>query len=534
MVTIGLILIITSMAWSPLILPRFSAGFEPDPSSMVQDDDDSAIMEGRMALPVIAWNSIEGKEADGFAIDDLEAIWKDVIIRSSGTYSLDTGDLLFTSDQGSMSPEDSLFPSGGVESRDYPVFNDYIGKNTTAYFRGTRNVFGRDGYVYELDLRNEALDDLEDFASFGKDMEFSSLLEDSGARIQYSDGSTFVLDPRTSIPLYIELDISVDLQMPDNTRLFVRDEDVRYAEEEIWVESAMVPGRKEKVEVLKETVTRGTVDPSDENIARYHLTVVYYDTETGERLSQDGYDEEESFLVDRTTYRYMTGREGTQRSGYYEFPVGRVERRDYPMWDDMTGTENTAEYEGMETRSGMEVMVFRMTTEDVEVDSGNAVLPIYPHPATIYLLDTVQEWYLDARTGFMVDFRLEGTVKVASSGPVGIIEQEVTTFEVHLPDNTTDMLMEISDLYHDLILPLSNKQLKGFGLQIGFTEEVSKEFVELAGRVENILDLVEFRMPLALGVAGSAMVFIGGVLIFISRRRTGKKRPEQVLALEIA
>jgi len=528
---IGLLLIMASISWSPLILPAISPYFQPNPDSMASDPDDPVLMEGKMALPAIAWDSMNGQESGDLSIDDLEARWKDVLVRPSGTYSAETGELLFRSDQGSMSPEDSLFPTGGVEARDYTVFNEYLGRDATAHFLGIENVLGKDGYVYELAIGSEELDDLDSFSSFGDDMEFSSLIEESGARIFYSDGSRFVLDPATSIPLDIDLDISVDLKMPDNTRLFVREEDVRYAEEEIWVDSATVPGRKEKVEVLKETVTRGEVDPQEENIGRYHLTVVYYDLETGERLSDSGYDEEERFLVDRSTYRYITGRDGTQRSGYYEFPVGRVERRDYPMWDDMAGTENIAEYLGMETRDGMEVMVFRMMTEDVEVDSGNAVLPIYPHPATVYLLDTVQEWYLDPRTGFMVDFRLEGTVKVASSGPAGIIEQEVTTFEVHLPDNTTDMLMEISDLYHDLILPLSNKELKGFALQIGFTEEVSREFVELAKRVGSILDLVEVRIPLGLSGIGAIFVLLGGASLLISRRRAGK-RPEQIIALE--
>ncbi len=516
---VGLILILISLSWSPLILPRLSAGFESGPEGLGSDTGDDVVMDGRMALPAIAWASMDGQEPDDISIEDLEALWRNVLVRPSGTYSADTGELLFRSDQGSFSAEDSLFPVGGVEARDYTVSNEYLGRDATARFLGVENIFGRDGYLYEIDIDSEQLKDLDAFSSFGEEMEFSSLVLDTGAEILYSDSSRFVLDPRTSIPLDIDLDISVDLKMPDNTRLFVREEDVRYAEEEIWIESTTVPGRKEKVEVLKETVTRGAVDPEDENIARYHLTVVYYDMDTGERLSEDGYDEEERFLVDRTTYRYMTGREGTGRSGFYEFPVGRVERRDYPMWDDLAGRENIAEYQGMEIRGGMDVMVFRMITEDVEVDSGNAVLPIYPHPATIYLLDTVQEWYLDSRTGFMVDFRLEGTVKVASSGPVGIIEQEVATFEVHLPENTTSTLRDVADLYHDLVLPLSNKQLNGFSLQIGFTEEVSREFVDLAESVGNILDLVEFHIPLSLGGIGTLFVILGGITIFIFRKK---------------
>jgi hypothetical protein len=446
------------------------------------------------------------------------------------------------SDGDFLDEEDQTFPSGGVGKRDYQIFNEYLNKTITASYSGTSKILGREGYRYSVNIVKEEIHGMEILDSFlpeeggeGSDDndDFSRFLSESTMRLFYTDRSQYILDPGTSIPLDIDIDIRIDMKLPDTTILTVREEDVRYTEEDIWIESETIPGTKDKVSVVTEIRTIGRIEEKDENTALYDRYTTYYDKETGERISSGEYDEKETFAVDRSTYRYKTGYVGTQRSGFFEFPIGRVERKTYPMWDEFSSTEGQAEYAGMDERGDLDVKVFRMLSEDVEVDSGNAILPIYPHPTTTYLLDTVQEWYLDERTGFMVDFYIHGTVKVASSGPFGVIETEVTEFEVFLPENTTSMLREIADLFHNLVIPLSNKEVKAFGLHISFTDDISRQFIDLADNVGTILDILEFWIPLGIIIIGAGMTIVP-IFIFIIRKRTRKKDTNgAVVALEM-
>ncbi|MGA1821669.1 MAG: porin PorA family protein [Thermoplasmatota archaeon] len=534
LIATGIILLLTGLVWSPIILPAFTPDQGgSDGLSFFPDDVD--IMEGRISLPSIAWDAMEEDPAiEDLGPEDLDPVWRNIRIRSDGTYDASSGEFLFDSDDFSFDADDSLFPTGGVGKRDYRIYNEYLERNVTAYFEGTNDVLGMSGYSYVLDIDGEEIGGSDILTSFmsgdegagSDDDEFSSFLEEGGTRYFYSDSSRFILDPRTSIPLDLELNIGVDMKLPDTTILTVREEDVRYAEEDIWVESGSIPGTREKVEVIKEIRTNGRIDPNDDSIGLYDMYTIYYDRQTGERLSNGEYDEVETFAVDRSSYQYITGYYGTLRSGHFEFPVGNVENRDYVMWDEFSESENLAEYSGSDERYGMEVKIFRMISEDVEVDSGNAVLPIYLHPATVYLLDTVQTWYLDARTGFMIDFHILGSVKVASSGPFGAIETEVADFEVHLPENTTSMLRDVADLFHRLVIPLSNKELTAFGLRISFTDEISGKFVELAGTVGTILDATEIWIPRGIFITAVIAILAGLSILIIRRKRNHEPQYE--------
>jgi hypothetical protein len=401
---------------------------------------------------------------------------------------------------------------------------------------------GKEGYQYSINIVREEIEGMDMLDMFlpedqdpgsGDTSDFTRFISESGTRLFYNDMSSYILDARTSIPLDIDLDLGLDMVLPDTTKLTVREEDVRYTEEDIWVESGTVPGTREEIHVITEIKTLGSFDENDGNIAVYDRYTTYYDKDTGERISSGEYDEKETFAVDRTTYQYIPGYLGTIRSGFYEFPIGKVEEKSYPMWDEFSSREGMAEFFGRDRIDEMDVLIFQMISEDVVVDSGNAILPIYPHPATTYLLDTTQEWYLDQRTGFMVDFYIHGVVKVASSGPFGIIETEVTTFEVYLPENTTSMLKEIADLFHNLVIPLSNKEVKAFGLQISFTDEISQQFIDLSDYVGRILDVFEIWIPRSLGIIGVSLIIVPIIVLVIKRRSIKSEDEIQVIAIEI-
>ncbi|MGA1872216.1 MAG: porin PorA family protein [Thermoplasmatota archaeon] len=411
-IAFSLLLLLSGILWTSHILPYFTPEREEGSDDLSEFGDGVNIMEGRISLPSIAFDDSNDLDTAGFRPEFLDPMWKDIKIRSDGIFDADTGEFLFESDDASFERNGTFFPSGGVGKKDYSIYNDYLGRDVTARFEGSYDVLGKKGYSYVVDIEREEThgnDLLSTFIPVDEEEgtgneDLSSFLEDFGIRFFYSDSSRYILDPRTSIPLDLEINIAVDMKLPDTTILTVREEDVRYAEEDIWIDSTTVPGTKEKVEVIKETWTLGRLDPDDDNIGVYERFDVYYDKETGEKVSSDEYENRETFAVDRSTYQYLTGYRGTLRSGYFEFPINKVEERDYPMWDEFTASESEARFIGNEVRNGLDVMVFQMVTEDVQVDSGNAIIPIYPHPATIYLLDTVQEWYIDERTGFMVDF----------------------------------------------------------------------------------------------------------------------------------
>lgn len=537
---VAIFLLITALLWVPFLLPRFSDGFDPGSGGVSSFGVDHDIMEGRMALPSIAWNSAEGEvSGDTFSPEDLDPEWEDIIIRSDGIHG-PSGDLLFSSEELTFEQEGLSFPSGGVERRDYVVFNRYLGRDVTASYSGISEVMGKTGFVYSMDIEREeiaGLDMLSRFLTGGKgtiEGDPSSFLEGTSTRFTYSDSTRYVLDPRTSIPLDIQTDIEVGMKLPDTTILTVRENDIRYADEEVWVESETVPGTKEKIEVLVVTRTTGRLDPEDVSIGLYDREVTYYDKKTGEVISTGGPEEKETFAVDRSTYRYIPGHYGTRRSGYFEFPVGKVERRSYPMWDEFSGMENEASYSGDERRWNLDVMVFEMVTEDVVVESGNALLPIYPHPATEYLLDTVQRWYIDERTGFMVDFHIEGTVKVASSGPLSLIETEVTTFEVTLPENTTDELREVADLFHELVIPLSNREIVAFGLEISFTDGTIRELIDIANMVGRIMDITQLWVPRVLLISAALVSGVSIFLFYLSRKPSSVYSEDRYLSIELS
>ena len=314
------------------------------------------------------------------------------------------------------------------------------------------------------------------------------------------------------------MDIESSFIFPDTTILQVQEEQVQYSEETIWMPSQTIPGRMVSQDVIKETKTLGRISEEDNMVALYQNKVTYYDRSTGEPLDESVQGGTEEFAVDRVTYRYLTGYLGTGRSGFYQFPVGSIEKRNYPWWDENHQRENTAEFVDETERMNRRVYLYRMISEDVQVEAGNAILPIYYHPGTEYRMDFVQEWYVDAETGLMIDMTINGTIYVLSSGPFGLIEESVGYFDVELPDNTTELLLNVSDLYRDLLIPMSDKPIRAFSMEISFSESLNRDLIGISDEVALYIDLFSNSIPTGLTIIGTAIIAIIVVGLLIYRR----------------
>jgi hypothetical protein len=471
---------------------------------------------------------MEGRtiEGDFPSIDDFQTRWKDIYITGSGVYNKQTNEVLMDDfQQGEQ--EGQTFPAGGVEKRDYIIYNDALKDNVTVSFSGETDVFGRTGYVYSTDINDVSVDAPSNtFSDVDMDNEIFQMME--GIDYLYSDASNYVLDPRTSIPYDIQLNIASSFIFPDSTMLTVMEEQTQYQEETIWIPSTSGINRMEEIQVIKETTTRGRLDDDDEEIALYQQTITFYDMDTGEPLPQDLQGGTESFAVDRNSYQYILGYKGTGRSGYFQFPIANVMKRDYPMWDESIKAENVAEFNGETQIEDKDVYIYQMVTEDIEVEGGNAFLPIYLHPGTTYELDTVQQWFIDSETGFMLDFRIDGTIRVSSSGPLGLIEQSVGSFSVDLPDNTTDELLSVSNLFRDLLIPMSGQKVDAFAMEISFTENLQQTLVEVADQVAFIMDLFESRIPMILTITGITLIVTGSIVVTIMIVLKKRRPPVEV------
>ncbi|MFW3146761.1 MAG: porin PorA family protein [Thermoplasmatota archaeon] len=535
----GTLMLLLALSWNPIIVPKVMEWRGEQQGDLEDLLGNGALMEGQIALPSIAWSSSdepmtasEGEIPD-ITDDDLRPVWKQMEIRSDGIYEPGTGSLLFESPDQLSFEEGPSFPAGGLEKRDYRIFNPVLKRNVTAHYEGIVYSGGWESYSYSLRLAGERLEDMDSIPSSGGGggamSDFSEYMADGSFGMLYSDSTRYVLDPRTSIPVDLQLDLEVKMQFPDTTLLTVQEEEVRYSEEELWVRNDDVLGTREKYEVVKETRIYGGIDPEDRNIAVYQLVITYYDKNTGEVIDvQDPY-QRETYAVDRSTYRYIPGYEGTLRTGLHSFPVGQVEERDYSIWDEISRSEGIAKYQGPDQFSGIQVMLFRMESKDIEVEAGNALFPVYRHPGTQYLMDAVQEWYLDSRTGFMVDYRIQGTIRVRNSGPISIVDEEVADFEVRLPDNTSSTLMEVSELYHELLIPLSNEVITVFGMKVSFTDDVKSKMVGVIKEVHSVLDAFQIWVPVSIASAGVVLIASGSLLLFLKSRR----KTETYIATEL-
>jgi len=270
-----------------------------------------------------------------------------------------------------------------------------------------------------------------------------------------------------------------------------------------------------------------SADPADKNIALFDAWTVYLDPETMEPLPPEEQGEHVSFAVDRSTYKYVA-RGGSDRTGYYTFPVGNVLPMDYPMWDDIAEEQNDAEYLGKEGHRGTDTYVFEMRTVDAETDGGNLFIPVYNHPGTVYLINRTMRWYVDVGSGFPVDVYVNETFRVASGGPFQGVAEEVGWSEWKLDNETVDTMIEISAFFTSVLIPLSGTETPLMVMELEYTDEMVGLMAEYASQTRFILGLFEYAIPLLL-VSFGAMFIVVPVINRNKVKDDEKRVPEEPL-----
>ncbi|UCC92213.1 MAG: DUF3068 domain-containing protein [Thermoplasmata archaeon] len=560
MVVIGVSLLVFAAAWSTLVVPSLFAmggnggpdgdggtsfGAQGDGGSGL--DEDTAILEGRIGFMglIASLMDDDGSEEPFDFLNitraDLDLQWTPFQITGQGMVDPETGDPLFGDGDGSFAGGAAAGLEGGSdpigpEPRDYRVWNAFINDSVVARYVAERTLEGRTVRVYEVDVRGAAVDMAALSASglFGTDgfggadqgsdagpdegsgsssdvgdMGAASFLGE-GSDISYDELSTYYVDAATGIPLDLEMDLLVSMVFPDASLMMVTEgKQVTTTYGELWVPHPVVPGAYDSIDVKIESHLLTEVQDIDETIAVFDSWVVYYDNATGEPLPDQYQPDHEIYAVDRTTSRYVAGFGNSDRKGYYGFPVGMAERRDYPMWDAMANSIVDARFVDETVVGGREAFIYEQVAEDVVVEGPNMVLPVYRHPGLEYVYDSTTTYTIDSRTGLLLDLVVDATVLLAPPGPVKPFTLPVTSFSFGFDDDFTEMMVGISNLYEEVLLPLSNEEVPVFGMELSFTPEMTDLLVEVASFVEVLDNTFNLWVPVAVVLTGVSLVAVG-------------------------
>lgn len=518
---VGTLLLTTGLIWnavvSPMVIEHFAGG-----SSSLPFSNDERVLEGSMGLPSLAW----GKDSEGFeekmfnlTSSDFNLVKEDVFVTTTGLFSSDDGGLLMQQDLKANSSKAPSFPLGGLKKKDYTIYNSFLNESVTAAYSGTGKIEGNGVYAYEMNIENRPIDIHGMKLEGGFDFSDENLPIDEEIQFYYSDRTEYMMDPRTSVPLDIRLNMSVDLLFPDFHHLQALKENVSFALETTKMASQTNPGTYDETTLLVARYFTGEIDRNDPNNAIFHERFVYYDLATGEPLPPDQQGSSNTYVVDRTDFRYVTGYLGTERSGYYQFPIANAEAKDYPMWDVITSTERVAEYKG-ESSTGNKV--YEMVLEDGELDIDNLLLPIQLTPFRTYIMDSVQTWEIDSVSGTMLNYSIRGKVYFRISNPFGTIEEEVASFEMDLCKNTTDTLIKVARLFNELLLPLSGERIVAFSLQASFTDPAIKKMIGLADEAAIYLAFLRKVTPRVEVGLGTVLIVVPMVVFFVRRHKRNR------------
>ncbi len=521
---IGALLIVIGLLWSIAIAPLIINSYAKSASSFPFSANER-ILEGRMGLPSLAWDKDSGGFEDrmfNLTTSDFSLIWENVYVTPIGLYSSEDDELLMLQDLKANSSKGPSFPRGGLEKRDYVLHNSYLDRNVTAAYSGIDSVVDKEVYTYDLKLDDEPINLHGMKLEGGFDFSNENLPIDEDIPFFYSDATKYMMDPRTSVPLDIRLNMSMALIFPDFYRLQALKENVSFAVETTRSPSQTNPGTYEVTKLLVARHFTGEIDKNDTDNAIFSERVVYYDLETGDPLPPDQQGSVNRYVVNRTDFKYVTGYLGTERSGYYQFPIANAEAKDYPLWDVMTSTERIAHYIGLSTSGDK---VYEMVVKGEQLDIDNLVLPIQLTPFRTYVMDSTQAWEIDDGSGTMLNYSIRGKVYLKISSPLGTVEEEVASFDMDLCRNTTNTLAKVARLYQELLLPLSNEKISAFSLQASFIEAAISKMIDLSDDAAIYLTILKWIIPVA-GIGLGLILMVVPAVLFVVRRNR-RNRPVQ-------
>ncbi len=558
MLVVGVSLLVFAAAWSTLVVPSLFAmagngegggdggsSFDGQGGGGTGLDEDTAVLEGRIGFMGLIASLIDdggsGEPFDFLNITraDIDLQWTPFEITGSGMVDPGTGEPLFgdgSFDGGAAAGLQGGSDPVGPEARDYPIRNAFINDTVLARYVTETSLEGRTVRVYQVDVENAVIDmatlsvsglfggddigggdqgsdggpDEGSGSAFGGGMAGADSFIGEESEMFYDEVSTYFVDVATGIPLDLDIELMVSMVFPDASLMMVTEgEQVSTTYGELWVPHPVVPGAYESIDVMIESHLVTEVLDVDESIAVFDSWVVYYDNGTGEPLPDQYQPDHEIYAVDRSTSLYLAGYGNSERRGYHGFPVGMAERRDYPMWDATANMVVDARYVDETVVDGRQAYIYEQVAEDVVVEGPNMVLPVYRHPGLEYRYDSTTTYTIDARTGLLLDLFVDATVLLAPPGPVQALTLPVTSFTFGMDDDFTEMMVGISQLYEEVLLPLSNEVVPVFGMDLSFTPEMTDLLVEVAVLVETLDYTFNLWIPLAIVIIGVSLVLLG-------------------------
>ena len=512
----GTSLVISGSLWNPgissRIIERGSSGQDDRPLGQ------GTIMAGTGTLMAYSWSGIE----TGQYIDPMEMRYEDMLpvqlsaaIDEKGLMMGDERTLVMDMDLEEEMGKSGISPGRATKGA-LRVWSRMLNKTIDAEPVSKEKVSGRNARVYALEVVNESIgtDELSGMGGIPSSIPLSMKMG-----ILYTDRSQYVLDTRTSIPLDIRLDIGADISFPDTRVLPVFEHQISYAKQSVTMLDLDDPGSQTTEEHIVQRHLTGIMDAENERAALFREWKVTMDSESGEVVDvEDG----EEYAVDIHTHMYLTGYKGTARSGLHQFPTGNVMEKDYEMWDQISTRKDFARYISRDGNGTDAPMIFRMGSSDVPVDPDS--LMISRIGVGGYYMDAIQTWKVSSKSGTMLDYVIEGKVRLRSTGPLGAVDRVVAEFNVTFADNTTEELRSVEGLYERFLLPVSESRLVAFSLKASFTEEVRREMVDLSRKAGTYMDLAEVWSPAVLIISGAALIVLPASIFLIGFSRRGASR----------
>lgn len=414
------------------------------------------------------------------------------------------------------------FPIGGVEKRSYTIYDALYNGSVEARYQSEARVQGRTCYVYNVKFMNKTIGETTDF--------------DGNTFSAYTDEDTlYFLDQPTSIPLNLNLRILIGLRFPDLTRLqadLQESVDVSYVQ--VFTKDPDT-GMWGMQEVREERHRSTTLDQDDKNILWFETWTMRYYNSTGEPLPPDQQDtEHERYAVDRTTYRYVPGMGNTQRRGYYAFPVGHLEAKNYDMWDEFAQQTGVNRFTGRYfTTEGREVYEFEMRSENFTIDASSLLLPIdINNPGAVTLVgDSVVRWWLDKETSIPINLEQELVVSVRSGGPMHQVKEPVYRAHYTISDQDRENLTKVAHVMAIILNAISGKNLPVLTADLQFTNSFQKQLADIAQILEYVFDSLDYYIPaiaISVGVFIMVLVVLRTIIIHKKRKRMRERNREML------
>ena len=414
--------------------------------------------------------------------------------------------------------KEEWFPIGDLEKRSYYIWDPLAPKTVEARYVREEKVKGQRCYVYNVKLENQTLIEVDD----GDGNPF---------RVWADEDTDYYLDSKTTIPLNLDIGLNIGVDFPDLTRL-QPDLENRVQNRSVTVlikDPDSVTGWKME-EVREEHHQTAYLDPQDTNILWYEEWVERYDNSTNESL--DPRQQEHTvtkYAVDRTTYQYMPGLGNAQRRGYYTFPIGRIQPRDYDMWDMGAKQQSVARFV-KETGGplGRPVYLFEMRSDNFSLEDTDLLFPV-DNPGALELVgDSTISYWLDKETGFPLDLAQELVVSVRSGGPLQSVKEPVYYAYYELPEKAKNNLSKFVNVIAIILRCISGQTREVFTLKIYFASNLQNELADMARLIGYAFDSLDYWIPAVTIVLGSFISLI--VLLKLNSNR--KRRKKKMMKLE--